>query len=397
MKVSFYIAVLLGGSVLSSCIEEYNELPTGKTEQRVVIDGQIVGGRDCVFSLHWSSAFGEEPYNAFMPIAHASVMVMGSGGDIFLGKEVASDPGHYVVPVGVLDSRQQYSLRVGVPAAGTYVSQPMSPLDAPDIAEVTFEQPRDDHQINFLVSTADPQGPACFLWEYDETWEIFTPYTAYWEYLYEVTEGEDPFSPTYEGDFYRIDRDKLTNHGWCTYTSKETIISDNDDYGHGAIKKLCLYQRHPDNNRFQTRYLARIRQMAITPQEYEYRHLLTTQSSGMGGLFTPMPSELPSNITSPGDSPRAIGFIGVRGRIGEAELYVRRSDVGHHDTYRVVFVPDSMVVDPVTMLSQGYRVITYNEQSQEVQWSDRWVIDCTDHFWGASLQRPTYWRDSSSD
>lgn len=390
MKIILSIQMILGTLLCTSCIEEYNELPTGQAERMVAVDGQIISERDCTFTLRFTSPLGSEQQDAFPLIAAATVVVEGSNGQRFVGRQQSA--GRYMVQVGTLKANEEYSVRIVLPGIGTFQSQPMRPIDTPDVAEVTFEQNRPDRLIDFMISTSDPQGPMCLLWEYDETWEVFTPYTSYWDYRYEEVEGPDPFHPAYEGEYQRISPKDLTNHGWSTFRGRESVIATNADYGQGAVTKLCLYQRHPDDNRFQTRYLTRVRQMAISQQEYEYRHLLATQSTEMGGLFTPMPSELPSNITTLEGDARAVGFVGVRGKVCETELYVRRQEVGHQDTYRVVIVPDSLVLDPVSMLKQGFRIIDYNEYSGKVQWSDRWAVDCTDHFWSASLQRPDYWR-----
>lgn len=394
MKRIHYLQLMLGALCCTSCIEEYNELPSGQAEPMVVIDGQIVSDRECTFSLFWSAPLGTESLNAFQPIRHASVVVEGTDGQRFVGHE-GQNPGHYTVPVGELSADQEYFVQIALDSVGTFQSQPMRPIDTPDIAEFSYEQPRQDRQIDFMISTADPQSPTCFLWEYDETWEIYTPSTAYWYYWYKQVEGPDPLHPAYEGEFRPIEPTNLTNHGWCTFTGMESVFASNEDYGNGAISKLCLFQRHPNDNRFQHRYLARVRQMAISQQEYEYRRLVATQSTEMGGLFTPMPSELPSNITSQQGRARAIGFIGVRGKVCETGIYVHRDDVGHRDLYRVELVPDSLVQEPVPMLKLGYRVIDYDPYSGVAHWGERWIIDCTDAFWSASLRRPDYWRDEN--
>lgn len=382
---------------LTSCIEEYNELPEGTAERMVSIEGQIVSESDCTFSLRYTAALSEAATQPDLVITEASVKVMGSDGTQMQGYEQPNAPGHYVVKVGRLDPAVQYHLQVETPE-GTYASQPMQPLDAPDITELSFEQPRDDKQIDFYISTDDPGRLSFYRWEFRETWEVYTPFKNYWEYVFDSPEAFANWKPDIKdmpvptGHIESVRPENQKDHGWATYRNRESIIASNTDYGQGVITRLCLYQRNPDDNRFQTRYLTQIRQMAISAEEYEYLHLLATQSTQMGGLFTQMPSELPGNITSTGGE-RAVGYIGVRGHVSEAEIYVNRKEVGHRDLYRVVEVPDSLVEEPPFMLKKGYRIIDYDPYMGKVRWSNRWMVDCTDPFWGATLVRPLYWKD----
>lgn len=401
MKRLSYILMLLVLACTTSCIEEYNELPDDQAERMVVIDGQIVGESECTFMLRYSAPLDEMSTLAYKVITDAQVAVVGSNGVTYVGHQTFDRPGRYVVKVGKLDPEVSYSLEVNC-SEGSFVSRPMLPLDAPDITEFCYEQPREDRLVDFYISTADPQALVYYRWDFQETWEIFTPYKCYWSYAFDNPSAFEQWDPGNKdqavptGRFVYIGEEGLKNHGWCKNTSKDLLFASNVDYGQGAIQRRCLYQLNPDNNRFQTRYLTHVRQMAISAEEYEYLHLLATQSSEMGGLFTPMPSELPSNISGL-DGSRAIGFIGVRGHIGEAEIYINRKEVDHNDLYTVKIVADSLAEEPPYMLKRGYRIIDYNPYMGTVSWSNRWAVDCTDNFWGASLERPDYWIDEKKD
>lgn len=399
MKRLCYILMLMVLACAVSCIEEYNELPAGAGERMVVIEGQIVSDRECAFTLCYTAALGDEAIDSRQPVSGAQIMVKGTNGELFAGYEQPDAPGHYMIAVGKLNPEVSYYLEVKTQGT-TYSSQPMQPLDAPDITELKYEQPREDRVIDFYVSTSDPKGAAFFKWEYDETWEIYTPYLGLWDYVFDNPREFEQWNPSYssvslpQGHYEMVKTENLKNHGWSKYHSREHVLATNADYGQGAISRLCLYQRDPDDNRYQMRYLTQLHQMSISAEEYEYLHLMSTQSSQMGGLFTPMPTELPGNIFSE-DGSRAVGYVGVRGHVAEAEIYIDRKDVGHRDLYRVVIVPDSLVEEPPFMLKRGFKVIDYSPLSGEVSWSSRWVIDCTDPFWGASVERPEYWKDAN--
>ncbi len=397
MRRLTYLLMLLVLTCATSCIEEYNELPDGASDRVIVIEGQIVSQSECTFSIRYSAMLGTSAILSRQPVSRAMVSVVGSKGEVFVGYENFDSPGYYQVKVGKLDPDVAYSLRVDT-EDGVYTSRPMLPLDAPEITELCFEQPREDRLVDFYVSTADPQQTAYYRWDFRETWEIYTPYTSRWEYEFDDPDEFEAWDPTIrwlpvpKGDFRMLDHSELKNHGWRTRNSRELYFASNIDYGQGAIQRLCLYQLDADDICFQTRYLTQVRQMAISAEEYEYLHLLATQSTEMGGLFTPMPSELPGNITRQ-DGVRAIGYVGVRGHVSERQVYVNRRDVGHKDLYVVRTVADTLVKDPPYMIKAGYKIADYNPYMGSIVWTDRWAVDCTDYFWHASLKRPEYWED----
>lgn len=396
---SLLLIAMLGAATLTSCIDEYNELPEGVESTHIlVVNGQIEANSYCIFTLNHTVGFDEPGYLTHNFVPDARIAIVGSNGDRFEGFEYNAERSQYCVHTGNLAPDVQYSLHIEAPGYGTFASTPMTPLDAPAIAELSYEKPRPDDVVDFLITTEDPGGPTYLLWEYYEYWEIYTPFIAYWEYRF--TKEPDPNDKkNYEGSYIPVPAASYTNHGWCQRLNNASIIADNKDYGNGAFQKLCLYQRHKDNVRFQTRYYTRVRQIAITLQEYEYRHMMQTQSTEMGGLFTPMPSELPSNIRCLDGDARAIGYVGVRGQVAQADIYVNRRDVECTFYEASKMLPDSLVnnLGPAELLARGYVVQDFDSYSGTAYWTDRWGVDCTDFHWGASLAKPSFWKDKDQE
>jgi len=374
--------------VAVSCIDDY-KLPSSDTEPMVVIFGQIVGEQDCLFTLRSTSRPTGE-MEIYKYIRDAKIQVLGTDGQTFIGYAQDENKGQYVVPVGKLDPTQKYYVRVST-MYGDFESEPMQPLDAPDLVDLHYEQPRDDKKVDYVISTQDPQKLVYLLWQADEFWEIITPARTKWEYR--LNPGEDPNGPTPKGSFVLLSPDEYTDHGWRHGTSL-TDFASNQDYACGAITQRCISQRDTDDRRFQHRCLIRIKQMSVSRDEYEYRNLMLNQSSEVGGLFSQMPSELPTNIRSLGTT-QAIGYIGVRGHTSMMEMYINGYDVKYHGVDKVQTIPESEVMTPLFMVNNGYAVYTHDPDTGETNWTYDWCVDYRSSYWGGTeaMGRPDFWQD----
>ena len=371
-----------------SCIDDYS-LPSSDTEPMVVIFGQIVGESDCIFTLR-STIRPTGELNLYAYIRDARIQVIGTDGQTFEGELLDAKEGRYVVPVGRLDRSQKYHVHVST-MYGDFESDPMQPLDAPDLVDLYYEQPRADQLVDIIISTDDPRQATYLLWQVDEYWEIDTPIRTEWEYR--VDPGEDPLGPNPKGSFVQLSPDEYTNHGWRHSTSL-TDFASNLDYACGAITKRCVCQRPNTDHRYQNRCCTRIRQMAISLEEYEYRKLMLTQASEVGGLFSQMPSQLPTNIRSLGKT-EAIGYIGVRGHTSTMEIYINGSDVGYRGADEVKIIPKEMVMTPVWMINNGYAIYSHNPDKGTTFWTYNWCVDYRNSYWGGTeaMQRPDFWQD----
>lgn len=369
---------------LVSCIEEYNELPEQYSKPMVVITGEIISGETCTFYV--TTTNGSSAAAGF--IGKTYVNVEGSDKSKYMGKPVAT--GKFEVEVGELKPEVEYWLSVQT-ERGTFRSKAMKPLDAPDIVELSYDQPRPDKTVDIILSTSDPGEQLYLQWDYEECWEVRTPIvTNYVCVIWDEYRNGDMLH------FFRYDPITIgheINHGWLERQG-EKILASNEDYGNGAIRGLCLYQHPNSDHRFMTRYRTLVRQKAISREEYQYQKVLQQQTNQMGGLFTPMPSELPSNIQTFNDT-HVIGFVGVRGKVVERELYINYKDVD----YQNLDISKAELIDPGKMgayelVKLGYALAGIDQSGEH--WTYHWCVDCRDSYWdgGASLERPSYWKDA---
>ncbi len=362
-----------------SCIDEYNaDLPSSETTY-LVVEGYICGNSECQFTLSRSLSLSptDKEILARM-VSDANVSICGSDGTKI--RVPLTSSGIYTTHLGALNPETEYWLAVEW-TGNTYTSKATKPLQTPGIVEAHYEQPRDDKQVDIFITPAAPKAGETqyFRWSYAEDWEIRTPYHTNWEYNPE-TDDIEPIKV----DYYR---------GWCKDYSHTSVISNNKDYVNGEIHNLRLLSLDNMDNRFNYLYCASITQRAISLEEYEYERLSQRQNDDMGGLFTPQPSELPSNIYCTEGNGHALGYIGVSLNKELVRVYVRGSKVG----WKIKVFPSALTDEQrgdksrAVLHQLGYRVSNYIPEMGQDEWIEPYAVDC--RMWGATLNKPDFWED----
>ena len=382
MKNLYTAICFLTFSILTSCIEDYEVVMQDTENEILVVGGQIVGNKECEFFIQRTYCNRDiADYENPSVVSGAVVHVICSNGQVF---GVQRQEGvRYYIYIGELDPNQTYHLRVEVPDEGVYESEPMYPETSPELKQVSYTLSPDGGTVQLRITNEDPHGEKYYMWTYDEHWEVNTPLVALWEY--------SPQSCTIEPLLKKI------NRGWCHKANHRVIIGNNLDYGNGALKDYALYTVPNTDNRFNTRYHTTIHQVAISKKEYEYYRQMELQSTQTGGIFTLMPSQLPTNIHNTLGH-KAVGYVGVHLKASDAGIYINWKDVGYKTTVRPTIISsealsqEGVTIDMLYM--RGYRVYRYDRILNKSEWTLPWCIDCRDPYWGASLERPDFWQDN---
>ncbi len=378
---NLYIAIyILIFSILTSCIENYDVVMEDTGNEILIVEGQIVGGKECEFILQRSSCKPKDYEQTGPNLITKGVIlhVICSDGQVFGVNRC--EGARYYVNVGELDPNETYHLRIQIGDEGVYESEPMYPIPAPQLKQVRYTLSDDGKTVQLRITNEDPHGEMYYMWTYDEHWEINTPLITEWTYSPEL----DAIVPL----------EQKINRGWCSKANNPIIFGNNLDYGNGALRDYVIYTLSNRDNRFNTRYHTKISQIAISKEEYEYYKQMEAQSTQTGGIFTLMPTQLPTNIHN-NLGFKAEGYIGVHLKSSDAEIYINNTDVGHR-AYLPDIVPDSIVsaTSPYALHDKGYRVYRYDQSHNKAEWARAWCVDCRDPFWGASLERPDSWKDN---
>jgi hypothetical protein len=252
-----------------------------------------------IWSDYASTGFDTGLYHTFtsIPLVRgANVSVRGSDGSEYMAEE---GNGYYYCQIGSLSPDADYYLHIETEGE-VYESEPQKPLPTEKIAEVTGGQDTRQSNIDVLVTPDVPMESDkanYYSWTYDETWEVRPEHTTniYFDIdSMKAIPKKNQFPPC----------------GWKYAVNNTIHVGASTNYQGQHIKRLKLYEIDRTDERLFYKYSGMVHQRAITKAEYEYELARRQASSEMGGLFTPQPSALPTNIRCLTSQKRVIGFVG---------------------------------------------------------------------------------------
>jgi hypothetical protein len=294
---------------LSGCIEEYEADIADDDSNLLVVEGAI-STKQNTFYLSRTQSLN----SSYVPhmVTGASVSVRGTDGSEYVTQGIGDN---YTCWIESLSPDVKYYLHIEFEGE-VYESEPQTPLRTEEIAEVTAVQYTPESNIDVLVTPDTPfqtDKANYYSWSYNETWEVHPDYTTmYYFDTEQMTAVYDPF--------------QFPPRGWKDAKSSTILVGASSTYEGQHIEKLKLYDIHRANERMYYRYSGLVRQRAISKAEYEYHLARRQASSEMGGLFTPQPSALPSNIHCLTSNKHVIGFVGCSLNTAEFRIFLKGSD-----------------------------------------------------------------------
>ena len=322
MKQLLYMVLcLIVGVTLSGCIDEYEADIPSEDSDLLVVEGTICSGSLNQFFLSRTRSINSSSYSAPLIVTGATVSVRGSDGSVFMAQSTAD--GNYACRIDNLNPDVEYSLHIETDGE-VYESEPQKPLGTEKIEDVTGVQNTPESNIDILVTPAapfNPDEPHYYTWTYEETWEVHPSLTT------EIYFDTDSLVPAYYNDDYP---NPYPKRGWKDSKSSITIIGGSSNYESQHIQSLKMYEIDLRSERISQRYSGLIHQRAISKAEYEYELARRQADSEMGGLFTPQPSALPTNIRCLTSNKRAIGFVGCSLNTSHYRFFLNAKDFTTH-------------------------------------------------------------------
>ena len=366
-------------SLMTSCIEEYNAaLPTSESNL-LVVEGTILSDSTSTFYLSLSM-----PVNSTDPVTNinnATIQLKGDDGTLINGQLTGN--GTYAIDTPKLNANSNYSVVITYDG-DTYESDAQKPFPSVAVQNVEANQPTETSDVNILVTTAVPDNPSeiqYYRWTYKETWEVHPEiYSVYiWDSSQQVAVNNN---------------DAYARRGWKFASSGDIIASSSAYYGNNQIVQYKLYDIPRSDRRLYVLYSTEVTQRSLTKAEYEYETERKKISNEMGGLFTPQPSALPTNIHCTTGSKRALGYIGCSLNVASYRLFASPETlkVQHKYTCEEISSDDEEYPGEQQMADMGYLLASYLELpgvGVEYDWASPTCIDITKL--GCVTEKPSYW------
>jgi len=148
------------------------------------------------------------------------------------------------------------------------------------------------------------------------------------------------------------------------------------------------------------RYSGLVHQRAITKAENQYELARRQASSEMGGLITPLPSALPTNIRCHTSNKRVIGFVGCSLNTSHYRFFLTPEAFSTpplqiSDTR--VWLENPTEADCLRMVQQGLYLCEWiyplmsDDGQTHVAWAFLHQLDIRARYEGAYIEKPDFW------
>ena len=376
------LCLILGTSTLLSCIDEYEADIAAEDSNLLVVEGTICSAELNKFYLSRTQDINAT--HAPRMVTGASVSVHGSDGSVY--KAQATDD-YYSCWIDQLDPDVAYYLHIEADGE-VYESEPQRPLRTEEIASVVGVQNSPDSPIDVLVTPDAPfdaDKTNYYSWSYTETWEVHPDYTTYVYFDIERMQKVDTLG-------------LFPERGWKDALGSNILVEASTHYASQHIQKLKLYDIDNSNERIFYKYSGLVQQRAISKDEYEYECARRQASSEMGGLFTPLPSALPTNIHCLTSGKSVIGFVGCALNVAKYRFFFYPRDFTVNHPYKGdkrVWLNDCSIDDCVRMARQGMYLCEWDDNRMNgggplnTAWATKLQLDVRER--GAYTEEPDFW------
>jgi len=384
----FMLCFVLVTSTLLSCVEEYEADISAEDSNLLVVEGTICSAELNKFYLSRT----QDIKSSIGPrmVMGASVSVQGSDGSVY--KAQATDD-HYSCWIDHLDPDVEYYLHIEADGE-VYESEPQRPLRTEKIASVVGVQNTSESNIDVLVTPEIPyeaDKTNYYSWTYIETWEVHPEYTTYVYFDVERMQKVDTIG-------------MFPERGWKNAIDSKIMVEASNHYDGQHIQNLKLYDIGYSDERLYYKYSGLVQQRAISKAEYEYERARHQASSEMGGLFTPLPSALPTNIHCLTSRKSVIGFIGCSLNMAKYRFFILPHKYSIKHPYQGdtrVWLKDCTEKDCLRMAKQGMYLCEWEDNRMmgggplNTAWATGYQLDV--RMRGAYTEEPDYWSLDEND
>lgn len=373
--LSCFLAVFL----VAACVYDFQADYQGYGGY-VAIEGDILIGDTSRFDVRLSTDLGDEQ-NVGDPLTY-TLRVESSDGMVY------RQQGN-LVDLTSADVSQEYRLVVEVtaPFRRTYASQWAPVQIAPQIDSLAYAISADRSTMDVNISTHSDGPVGYYRWDAAETYEYHSANYASDFYV--------PSGTVYKGKTYPqeaiIPFEDGENYYYCWKSQhrSDVLTASTMDLTEDRLVDHTLYTFTNMDREVSSLYFVELTQTRLSEEGYRYWEKMHSNSTDVGGLFSPEPSELRGNIVNVDDSDELVlGFIGVS-TVSRVSMYINNYEV-RFSYWRGPSYGDIVLIPGLwnNYWRSGYRFAFYSNDGPH--WLPGECIDCT-RIGDGTKERPSWW------
>ena len=302
MKSPCLLPCLLLLFAVVSCVYDFHPDWQGQAGF-VAIEGDILVGDTSRFEVRFSTDL-EDENNVGEPLTY-TLRVEADDGTVYPLQDSIVD----LTKAGLT---QEYRLVVEVqsPFRRTYASAWAPVQVSPPIDSLSYAINAERTALDINVSTHSDAPVGYYRWSASETWEYHSTYYA--EYFFA------PAGTVYRGRV--IEQNSLVAYEegdnvyycWDSGNRSDILLGSTVELTEDRLVDHCLYSFSNTDRKVSVVYFVELSQIRLTEEAYRFWETVRNNSSNVGGLFSPEPSELRGNIVNVDDPDELVlGYVSV--------------------------------------------------------------------------------------
>lgn len=294
----FLYGLMFLALLIKACKEPYAIPSQSSNNHTLIVEGFLnVNGQTSIKlsrSVELSSQYNSEVESG------ATVVVEGEDSQKYPLTHQAN--GIYVRPKTNYPENQRYRLHIETKDGEVYYSEYVSVKITPQIEKVFWE--RTDEGVGIYVNTSDPNNSTRYYrWEWEETWKFTTKLKAdiYLKYIRDtVLVWPIDSLPNYP----------YARECWKDEKSSEILIETTERLSSDLVSKKAVTLIPNRAWKLSEQYSILVKQYAMSKESYQYWDKIVKNSSDLGSVYSPMPSEVEGNLQcSSNRDLKVIGFF----------------------------------------------------------------------------------------
>ncbi|RYY01015.1 MAG: DUF4249 domain-containing protein [Gammaproteobacteria bacterium] len=360
--------------LLASCRDEY-ELPLRETDvSLLVVEGTLNAGQGMT-TITLSRTVKVNDAATIKPVLRAALTVEGKNGGNYALNETGN--GQYTLAQLPLTFGEEYRLRIRTADNKEYLSDYIVARQTPAIDAVTWKI-ENEKLIIYANSHDASNNTRYYKWDFDETWEIRSYYTAFYRWLSGTTIV--PTISAYNSRCWKYAKSNTINVG-------STVQLQSDVVSEAPVQFIPF-----GSEKLGVRYSILLKQQTLTREAYEYFNLMKKNTESIGSIFDPQPSELKGNIkciSNPDEG--VLGFL-TASSFTEKRIFITAQEANNWRFSQ--YCPMEKVLnepDSIRIWVPGYLPFNLDNFNgvEYYAMAPASCVDCTKR--GGDLNMPSYW------